>query len=64
MPDLNGTICSAGGCLDVGDRMAVIGLQVPAELSFADPSVSLVAVVCAEHAHMLRAGATLVNLQA
>lgn len=62
MPDLNGTVCAAAGCIEVGDTIATVHLTVPHELGFPDPTVLLEAPICAEHAHKLRAGARLDDL--
>jgi len=63
--DLDGTPCTQVHCFEVADTIAQLKLRPPAEAgAAADDDVQILAVpLCIEHAHLLRHGAELIDLE-
>jgi hypothetical protein len=64
-PDLNGTVCCVGDCLRVADLVGVATIRLnPLVGAPGDTNEPRLAVLlCVEHAHLLRMGGTLIDMQ-
>jgi hypothetical protein len=61
--DLDGTPCAQASCFEVADTIATMRLELPVETGApADDETILAVPLCIGHAHLLRLGAKLIDL--